>query len=550
MKYQPSLTHNNPYQGTHRPIVRDSYWYTIGALAGVIMLNLLNLFLNANFTYASDYTLNLTMDTTTVDLNIAPRSTTGTFAKSNSNTISVSTTNATGYTLSIAAVDGTTAKDDNDYSKLISTKDNSKTLDSIAEATTEEQFKSLTGTAYNNKWGYLPSKWNSEDNNDFLPAPNTTGDILDITATANTTANEYKLTLGARVDTTTTLGSYTNVYLISAIVNPTPYTITYIDDIISGFPVDVQSTTMADTVIISSNTPTRPGYTFNGWCTKAPATNSTGTDTCPGITYQPGASLAISQTGGANDFALYAMWTELTLQTFANSMCSAQASDHDLTLKDIRDNKTYTVRYINGNCWMTQNLAFTGSTLDSTTSNIASTYTKANPLKLTWYDLVDPENATSAGHCYGEGYSDTSANGFKYTCMHAPSVADFAATSSLGYTSEQLGAWYNYAGATAGTITGASNTAEAVYDICPKGWKLPSRSQALTLYGYATGFNPVHGGTYYSTVHSSITTYGIWWTSTAKDASHRYHLGYTSSFYNDANHTNPAGFYVRCLADQ
>ena len=44
------------------------------------------------------------------------------------------------------------------------------------------------------------------------------------------------------------------------------------------------------------------------------------------------------------------------IQDLTLSECQSQASDADLTVKDKRDNNEYTVRYINGACWMTQNL--------------------------------------------------------------------------------------------------------------------------------------------------------------------------------------------------
>ena len=55
-----------------------------------------------------------------------------------------------------------------DYDKL---KNGDASLTSVSEAVTEESFSSLSGVAYNGMWGYLPSKHNSTDNTDFLPAP-------------------------------------------------------------------------------------------------------------------------------------------------------------------------------------------------------------------------------------------------------------------------------------------------------------------------------------------------------------------------------------------
>ena len=61
------------------------------------------------------------------------------------------------------------------------------------------------------------------------------------------------------------------------------------------------------------------------------------------------------------------------IQDFTVDECQAKASDTNFTVVDKRDGNDYTVRYINGNCWMTQNLRLSGGrTLTSTDSNVAS----------------------------------------------------------------------------------------------------------------------------------------------------------------------------------
>ena len=66
--------------------------------------------------------------------------------------------------------------------------------------------------------------------------------------------------------------------------------------------------------------------------------------------------------------------------------------------------------------------------------------------------------------------------------------------------STTYGAWHNYTAATAGTITGDSNTTDATKDICPAGWRLPTYSEALYIndgtYTYVSIFNSIVGGRY------------------------------------------------------
>ncbi|MBR2855615.1 hypothetical protein IKE99_01585, partial [Candidatus Saccharibacteria bacterium] len=211
---------------------------------------------------AAESSVSLTIDKATTTVSISPTSSTGNFNKSGSTTVSASTDNATGYTLSIAAPNGAGVN----YDKLINTSDSSAKLSSIPDSITEEQFKALNATAYNNMWGYLPSKYctgNTSDtcstNTSFLKAPTTTGDILDITDSANSTDNNYNLSIGARIDSSTKSGKYQNSFVVKLIGNAIPYSIVYDDNVVSNMPTDVSSTTPNSTVTIDSKVPVRAG---------------------------------------------------------------------------------------------------------------------------------------------------------------------------------------------------------------------------------------------------------------------------------------------------
>lgn len=53
------------------------------------------------------------------------------------------------------------------------------------------------------------------------------------------------------------------------------------------------------------------------------------------------------------NFVILAGAPPIYIHEFTNSLCKLLASYGDFTVTDIRDSNDYTVRYINGNCWMT-----------------------------------------------------------------------------------------------------------------------------------------------------------------------------------------------------
>ena len=113
--------------------------------------------------------------------------------------------------------------------------------------------------------------------------------------------------------------------------------------------------------------------------------------------------------------------------------------------------------------------------------------------------------------------------------------------------SAAYGAWYNYKAATAGTITGSSNSTNATYDVCPKGWRLPTYSENVGVSSYSSRFNPVTGGVYqYGS--NQYTSHGIWWSSTVANSSDRYGMRYNNGLWagNDNFHRT-RGYYVRCV---
>ena len=286
------------------------YTSSAGAVTSLILMLalpfLFSLFGTAN-TYATTSTLNISV-VDSVSLNILPNGTTGTFATSDTSTnnISVRTTNGTGYTLGIKA----STEGSNALNGANSTSIPSHTVSAgISEATYS------TDSTYNNTWGYRPSKLNSTANSNYLPGPTSasTAITLDKTTLANpSTANNYNLAIGARVNDSTAPGAYSNVFVLTVTANPIPYTITYnknTTDTVTNMPENVSSQIYDETVNIPGQVPARDGFNFKGWCTVQVADGGT----CTGTTYNPdggGTDLTwtLDQTASSNSLNLYAMW--------------------------------------------------------------------------------------------------------------------------------------------------------------------------------------------------------------------------------------------------
>lgn len=263
-------------------------------------------------------------------------------------------------------------------------------------------------------------------------------------------------------------------------------------------------------------------------------------------------------SGGTNSVTLATKSSVLYMQDLTLNNCQVNVGTNgnaanvgdEIDVVDERDNKTYKVRYINGLCWMTQNLRFLGNTgsaankmvMTSGTSNGAST-------TLDLYSL-DSSNAGNFGayanHC-------DSTNGYNYACVYDSG-------------SETTGVWYNYYAASAGNISTNSNqTAVSASgpSVCPAGWHLPTgaaNSTSSEFYkvfnststswidpgDYLNAFKAVAGGRYGSGSLNN-TGLGYWWSATANSATARYYLSYGGSRFVSDSLNRYLGSFVRCV---
>ncbi|MBR2587097.1 hypothetical protein IKE71_01835 [Candidatus Saccharibacteria bacterium] len=185
------------------------------------------------------------------------------------------------------------------------------------------------------------------------------------------------------------------------------------------------------------------------------------------ITYSTGIGLQTIHTadGDPDNAEAYVK----TMQEMTGSICqnttafdSASSAATTFSLKDVRDDISYRIRKLGDDCWMVDNLRFVGTTLDPETSDVAVA------TNINYEDAAVSWSFTEA-----KLHEGLDPNG-------DPTV------------------WYNYAVATAMTVAVSIDTAwtEAEHSLCPANWKLPSASQAESMYPFQLAFLPVAGGSY------------------------------------------------------
>ena len=154
-----------------------------------------------------------------------------------------------------------------------------------------------------------------------------------------------------------------------------------------------------------------------------------------GYSYYPRQSVTNLASAGES-VTLYAQWAPKYMQDLTVPMCNLVASERPYVVYDRRDGSDYTVRYIAGACWMTQNLRIAG-----TINQEFSDFARVQNFDPCVGDLTSGNDRTEP-RCHDSG---NSTNGF----------------------------WYNFAAASAGEITGLGNWNSATESICPKNWSLP-----------------------------------------------------------------------------
>jgi len=269
------------------------------------------------FGIAKQSTLSVDYDTDLLSITMVP-TVDGKFEKSVNSTLGISTDNFTGYTLSVEAATSSTSLVDEENHEITS----------ISSSVSETDF--TNSSTYNNKWGFKPSQYITTNNNvntivqnsDYLPAPTTSGLVLDVTSAANATDNTYDFSFGARVNQDMPTGTYTYTLIFRIVPNAITYNVTYnnnTSETVTNMPlpnpqaltIDGGTPTAQSYAELSSAVPTMTSadMSFDGWCDVATTVDpSTGDYLCSGNTYDAGDDYPIDQTTSATNITLYAIW--------------------------------------------------------------------------------------------------------------------------------------------------------------------------------------------------------------------------------------------------
>ncbi len=198
-----------------------------------------------------------------------------------------------------------------------------------------------------------------------------------------------------------------------------------------------------------------------------------------------------------------------TMQQMTPTICKNAKENDTAYLRDTRDNKYYWVtKLLDGNCWMSQNLALdlsTSKTLTSSDTDVSSftpghnttssvttgnmTQTETYSWNLGNYIIINPTATTTCSQ-NSTGLSACSGQFMAVGSRTASTDPNFYKNNGATYTSTEYdahylaGNYYQWNAATAGT-GGTITSANATGSICPKGWKLPnSNSTAKNSFDY------------------------------------------------------------------
>ena len=290
---------------------------------------------------------------------------------------------------------------------------------------------------------------------------------------------------------------------------------------------------------------------------------------------------------------------DLSDPTLASSVCVAE---HPTIVFDSRDEQAYMIQRLPDNrCWMLDNLNLDLTSrsvvanmkgIDEVGANTNATAQALNYLKngggttsdqwaisgLT-YENWTSGSSFSAPLSNSGGVCDSSVD-TNIPCLPQYEGVSYTpntviAINNIGYGSYKIGMYYNYCAASVGSYCwgeGDSNTGSpsgnAISDICPSGWRLPTGGadgeyqnladviqinnptdyqDSSSLNSFQTKLSTPRSGNFTRTAASSQGQYGGFWTSTYNGPTSMKKLHSGSIIAPNNSHGRLIGLSVRCI---
>ncbi len=261
--------------------------------------------LDVSFTFDSSISVSLSSDNLTIS-SLSP----DTYADSNIVTVTTSTNNPSGYTLTATTGNSETYANTNliDSTNIFTSLSTSDSISSMSSANASQ----------NGRWGYSFStngtSWkNATGGTGYSGLPYYTASGAEIAKSTTNGTSNVQFKIGAKASTTQSAGTYKNVINFMATANPPVtrhYTVNYIDTsgYASGMPSQQTGILENDYIEISEYNPSYSGegyWAFAEWCTEY---TEFGSDYCYGDSYYPGSIINVSE--GTEDVVinLYTVW--------------------------------------------------------------------------------------------------------------------------------------------------------------------------------------------------------------------------------------------------
>lgn len=397
--------------------------------------------------FAADDELTVSFSTNQIILDLMPEQ-----FESGSQTLTISTTNTTGYTGTLSTTGPSTS--------LIETSDNTLTIPTF---TLPSGSSSLPAGSTGYGYGY------STDNGaNYLPVPDPAGLGDKIFETRTSGTYNHVLTFGAMVQQNTAAGEYTNTLLIQVVAND-PFVceanlICYRGNGDDGEgETGNQSTSSNTSVMLRASNFSRPGYGFAGWNTEPDGS---------GTNYGPNQTIT---TGDLSEFGmmLYANWVPSSGDLQGWQGCEAMATGSIIGLTDTRDGNTYAImKYPDDNCWFMENMR-----LDFSNQNLTISASNTNNPTPDFITAANAHPASTNNFCTAN--TEACINRLLFNSNNTnrdPTLTPAYDTNDASSSWYSYGNYYNWYTATAGNGTMSFRTEGATVagDLCPAGWRLPT----------------------------------------------------------------------------